>query len=548
MSEENKNVQEIHATQTPYVQQSVCAQQPLYEQQPTYMAQPIMVPQPPKDTIYDKKIKENFHIYGIASIVYACLYAFCMYKNNSGITYGLFVAGSIGFILFCLNQLEMTIKKESWFYMGSMLLLSVSTFCTDDGRIIWLNKTGVLLLTISFLLGLFYDTKQWNLGKFLGSVVTVCVMALGEVGRPIADAVWYCKNKLDKKNSKYLYVLMGIGITIPLFTVVFLLLTSADAVFRNLADQMLSGMEFGDVILIAFMIGFMFFASYCLLTFLCKKTLKEEVQDQRKWEPLIGIPVASVLSVLYLVFSVIQIVYLFVGNMQLPDGYTYAEYAREGFFQLLAVSILNLIIVLVGLYYFKPSKVLKAVLTVMSLCTFIMIASSAMRMIIYIQYYYLTFLRILVLWSLVVLFLIFAGVIAYIVKDSFPLFRYSMVVVTCLYIALSFAHPDYWIAKVNLAGSKETRSEFFEGEAYDDFEFLTQLSADAAPVMVEWFEEEGHSLKYYFSDDYTYEGNEEAFHAYRYLRRLNNRVGDMGIRDFNVSRAWADYEISQRVK
>ena len=38
-------------------------------------------------------------------------------------------------------------------------------------------------------------------------------------------------------------------------------------------------------------------------------------------------------------------------HFQLPEGYTNAEYAREGFFQLLAVSILNLIIVLIGLYY-----------------------------------------------------------------------------------------------------------------------------------------------------------------------------------------------------
>ena len=45
-------------------------------------------------------------------------------------------------------------------------------------------------------------------------------------------------------------------------------------------------------------------------------------------------------------FSGIQIFGLFLGKMQLPEGYTYAQYAREGFFQLLAVSILNLILVL----------------------------------------------------------------------------------------------------------------------------------------------------------------------------------------------------------
>ena len=285
---------------------------------PYNMPQPAYVPLPPaRETMYEKKIKENFHIFGVASFIYALLYAFCMYRNNSGITYMLFVAGGIGYILFCLKKLDMTLKKGSLFYIISMLLLSISTFCTDDGRIIFFNKTGVFLLTISFLLGLIYDTKQWNLGKFLGSIIAECFMAVGEIARPVADAIWYCKHKLDKKNNKYLYVLLGLAITVPLFIIVFLLLTSADAVFRDMADKALKGLDAGDVFLVIFMILFMFFVSYCLLTRLSKKNLKEEVKDSKKWEPLVGIPVASILSLLYLVFSVIQIVYLFLGNMQL---------------------------------------------------------------------------------------------------------------------------------------------------------------------------------------------------------------------------------------
>lgn len=504
-----------------------------------------------------EKVKENFHIFGVASFLYACFYAFCMYRNNSGVTYSFFVAGSLVFICFCLSRLGISWKKDSLFYTISMMLLSVSTFCTDDSRIIFFNKVGVFLLTISLLLGTIYNTKHWNLGKYLGAICLTCFMAVGEIGRPFADAAWYCKNKLDKKNSKYLYVLIGVAITIPLFLVVFLLLTSADAVFRDMADRMLSGLDMGDLFLIAFMIGFMFLASYCILVFLCKKTLQEEVKDSRKGEPLIAIPIATIMSLLYLVFSGVQVVYLFLGKMQLPEGYTYAEYAREGFFQLLAVSILNLIMVLIGLYFFKESKVLKAVLTVMSLCTFIMIASSAMRMIIYIQYYYLTFLRILVLWSLAVLFLLFVGVILYIFKESFPLFRYSMVIVTCLYLCLSFSHPDYLIAKVNIAGSQETRSDFFKGSEYEDFYFLSKLNADAAPVMLEWMEEGGCDLKYYYSEGeastsgyqeleyelnnrYTYEDAEHYQYGYRYLEHLQERIGDIKLRSFNVSRYVAE--------
>lgn len=511
-------------------------------------------------TLYDTHIRENFHIFGIASILYGIFYVFCMFKNDAGITYPLFVAGTVGYIVFVLRKLEMKLKKESRFYVISMLLLGISTCCTDDWRIIFLNKTGIFLLTICMILGVVYNTAQWNLGKYLGSIVRVCAMSLTEMNKPFSDAVWFCKNKLGKKHSKYLYLLIGVGITIPVFAIVFMLLASADAVFRDMASHMLSDISAGDLYIMTLMFLFMTMASYCIVAYVSKKQIKEEVADSRKWEPLIGIPLVSILSLLYLVFSGIQIVYLFMGNMQLPEGYTYAEYAREGFFQLLAVSIINLVIVLVGLYYFKPSKMLKVVLTIMSLCTFIMIASSAMRMVIYIQYYYLTFLRILVLWSLVVLFLIFAGVIAYIVRESFSLFRYSIVVFTCFYIALSFSHPDYWIAKVNIASTKETRSEFFQGTAYEDFQFLSGLSADAAPVLVEWLVEEGYDTECYYVETMSFEEymrlnnyienetgkneiNQKTWCAYSYLKNLSESCRDMSVREFNLSRFGADFEV-----
>ena len=511
-----------------------------------------------KPTLYDTHIKENFHIFGLASILYGILYVFCMYKNDAGITYLLFVAGTIIYSIFVMQKLEMKLKKSSRFYVICMLLLGISTFCTDDARIILCNKMGVFLLTICMLLELVYDTRKWEFGKYVAAIAQVCVLSVGEICKPFEDAVWYCKNKLGKKHSKYLYLLIGVGITIPIFAIVFMLLSSADAVFRNAANQIFEDFSFVDAYVMTFMFAFMAVFSYCIVVYLSKKEVKEEVVETRKWDSLIAIPVTGALSLMYLVFSGIQIVYLFMGKLQLPEGYTYAEYAREGFFQLLAVSIINLIIVLLGLYLFKPNKILKGILVIMSLCTFIMIASSAMRMVIYIQYYYLTFLRILVLWSLLVLFLIFSGVILYIVKETFPLFRYSLVVFTCLYIGLSFSHPDYWIAKVNLASTEDSRNDFFKGEAYEDYRFLSDLNADAAPVLVEWIAKEGYSTESYYVETMTFQAYQilngsdkddendltvKEWCAYMYLKHLGENCKELSLREFNVSRFIADYHV-----
>lgn len=507
-------------------------------------------PEKPKDNAHTTRVKHNFQIFGAASFLYACLYAFCMYRNSSGVTYPFFVAGSLFYICFTFAKLEISLKKNSIFYMAAMLLLGIATFCTDDSRIIAFNKLGVFLLTVSFLLSTLYETKRWALGKTLGAICQTVILSFGELDRPFTDAAWYCRNKLKKKNSRFLYVAAGLVVTIPIFLVVFLLLSSADAVFRDMAERIFRNLKLENLFLVMVMICFMFLVSYCMLCFFCKRTIVEEPKDHKKGEPLIAIPVATILSLLYLVFSGIQILYLFMGKMQLPAGYTYAEYAREGFFQLLFVSILNLILVLVGLTCFRENRVLKVILTIMSLCTFIMIASSAMRMIIYIRYYYLTFLRILVLWGLAVLFLIFAGVIMTILRERFPLFRYSMTVVTCLYLALAFAHPDYWIARVNVAGiHKDSTDTFFQGEAYSDYSFLSRLSADAAPVLIPYLKENGYDLGVYYQSEGVPEESrrykEDGF-GYYYLMEMRERTGHMTLRKFNVSRFLLELEILQR--
>ena len=506
------------------------------------------------ETEYTKAMKQSFAFFGPVTLLYALLYAFCMFKNGSGITFLLFIGASLAYLYFCMPKLGLGIKKGSTFYMVSMLILAVSTFCTDDWKIITLNKIMIFFLVMSLLLHQFFDTSKWQLGKYIGSIIELIFCSIGELARPFSDAISYYK-KYQGKNKNIWYVVLGLVISLPLIVIVIFLLSGADAVFRELTNSILENINIGNIFNVCFRVSFMFFATYLLVAYLCKKTIREEVKDRRTGEPVLAITITSLLTIIYLLFSGIQIVYLFLGQMQLPKGYTYAEYAREGFFQLLAVSVLNLVIVLVCMGFFKESKVLKIVLTIMSACTFIMIVSSALRMIIYIRYYYMTFLRIFVLWSLIVLFLLFAGIVINIYKESFPLFKYSMVVITVLYIILSFAHPDYIIASVNLANapqsvndnlSQNNSSFFLADEPYEDFSYLTILSADAAPVIIPYMKKMGYDLNVYDDikdeegsrlnrDKYGYSWYIDGFGNY-YLKNISEACESFSLRTYNVSR------------
>lgn len=482
-----------------------------------------------KETEETRKMKENFSFFGPATAAYALFYAFCMYRNASGITFPFFVAGSLWYFCYSLKKLGITLKKGSAYYLVSTMLLAVSTFCTGDERIITFNALGIFLLLISFLLNHFFNTLKWGLGKYLASMLELIFSSIGELARPFQDASEYFTKNQDLKKKKVFYVLLGLLITVPIFLLVAGLLSGADAIFRQVTERIMMTVNLDNIFGVIFSIVFWFFAVYLLMANLCNKTIREEVKDHRKGEPVMAVTVTGMLSLLYLYFCWIQIAALFLGSMKLPEGYTYAEYAREGFFQLLAVAILNLIIVLFCLAFFRESKLLKGVLTVMSLCTFIMIASSAMRMILYIESYNLTFLRILVLWALAVLSFMFVGVLLCIFRENFPLFRYGMIVVTCFYLLLSFSHPDLIIAKVNLENT---------ADVVLDYSYLSELSTDAAPVLMPYLREKGYDLSVV---EIPMNGNPKSRSAektfgYYYLDNVRGYVKDMNYRSFNLSR------------
>ncbi|MCH5270608.1 MAG: DUF4173 domain-containing protein [Lachnospiraceae bacterium] len=524
--------------------------------------QPYIPPAPKPESEQTKNLKRNYGVLGLGSLLYACFYAFCMYRNGSGITYPFFLIGSLWFYCFCMKKLEVSLKKDSIFYMGSILLLGISTFLTADNRIIAMNKTGVLVLIISFLLHQFYQDNNWTFGRYTGYVITAIFGSLGEIHRPFVDMSTYRKGRGKKGRGMFLYLVIGASFAVPLLFIIWLLLMSADRIFYEMTESFFKTLNIGNIFGILFTVIFMFFMTYCIMAYLSKHTFSEEYKERPRTEAVIAITVTLPLTLLYLVFSGVQIFALFLRQIDL-SAYTYAEYAREGFFQLLAVCIINLVLVLVGQAYFKKNMLLKLTLTIMSLCTYVMIASSALRMILYIKHYYLTFLRIFVLWSLIVLFILLTGVIIHIYLQNFPLFKYSMVVVTFCYLVLSFGHPDYWIAKCNVANMGSSVSSFFDTDAYRDYSYMTMLSADAAPALAGVLREEGFSMEdeamlmlmeymqeesgsrnagdgriHSFPSYERYGGwrDDPASWGYYYLEKIYRQYHQMGIRSFNLSK------------
>ena len=493
-------------------------------------------------------MRKNYAFFGGASALYALFYAFCLYRNASGITWPFFAAGTLVYFYSCTRRSgvpwngsapwnrNVPWKKDSIFYLVSILLLGVSVFLTDNIAINNVTKAGIFLLVVSMMLHQYLNDERWNLPKYLLSLGQGLLETVASLGYPVSDGnAWLKEREKDGKNTKSRYVLLGIVILCPLLVVILALLASADLVFRELFIHLFDYVEPIDIFMVGFMLVTMFFASYSFIAMLNRRVIREECADKRNQEPVLAITVTSVLAVVYLIFCGIQIVYLFLRKSGLPEGQSYASYARQGFFQLLAVCVINLVIVLVCISFFRESRVLKGILTVISLCTYCMVASSAYRMLLYIDAYRLTFLRILVLWALAVIAVVFVGIMCSIFRSDFPLFRYITAVVTVFYIVLAFAKPDYWIARynmeyVNRESGMELTAEQRE-EFYGDFLYLSELSADAVPVLAS---EENYEFLCGQTDSMK-----------RYFDRMEARAEKDGIRTFNLSRYLAGRALEQ---
>lgn len=199
---------------------------------------------------------------------------------------------------------------------------------------------------------------------------------------------------------------------------------------------------------------------YLVISALCRGNLKEEIKEPARFGTPIAVTIFIMIDIVYVIFSGIQLLFLFIGVPIVQ--YEYAEYAREGFFELLFVALINFFLVLFCNKHFAKNTILKVVMTITCLCTFVMIASSAYRMQMYVQAYHLTFLRLFVLWFLLLLFFFMVGSTVSIYKENWNSFRYCLFVLTCFYTVFALSNADGLIARYNVA---QFEKDFADGTA-----------------------------------------------------------------------------------
>ena len=303
-----------------------------------------------------------------------------------------------------------------------------------------------------------------------------------------------------KAGKTILVILAGIGIAVlPTFAVLKLL--SFDANFTGMLDAVRTG--FFDGLFLRFWslvfgvpVGMYVFGALFTSANPVPDAYNEEncirIENKMKFAPpLVGAVAILPLLFLYGVFIIAQNgYYKAIFTSTLPDAYTFAEFARDGFFRLCVVAAINAL-ALTALRVFsrktdkgRISPVVKIYTVVLSLVTIVISGTAISQMIMYVSAYGLTRLRIYTLWFMALLILLFFIAVLKQFAEKLPFAAIAVTVFVLCFGALAIPDTDAFIARHNyncyIAG---TASEI-------DVEYLGRLAPSSVPVLCEIAEDE----------------------------------------------------------
>lgn len=431
-----------------------------------------------------RTLRSQFPFMWKICLIYGVCYVLLAYQNLNGIGSGIFAGVNAAFLLLIVKRLKehpeknpesftIAITPLSIFYLVSAVLISFGNCITDNSFFLFFNHVGSFLLFSIGCIKLFYNDRQWDFGKYTAILFSFWIQVLVVLPVPFQDYNFFRKKSKKKLSLTTRYIIIGILAGFPILLVTTLLLASADKIFSSLLVNMFHfentlGWIFEklpeNIILLP--CGFIIYTLllYLVIASLCKAEFKTDTKKPAQFGTAIAVTIFVMIDIVYLLFSCIQFLFLFAG---LPAQFDYAQYARQGFFELLFVSLINFFLVLFCNKHFAKNTALKITMTVTCFCTFVMIVSSAYRMLMYIDVYHLTFLRVFVLWFLCMLSLFMIGSTISIYNENWNSFRYCLFVLTCFYTGFALSNIDTHIARYNVKQYEQNLLAYTNGTSSD---------------------------------------------------------------------------------
>ncbi len=282
-------------------------------------------------------------------------------------------------------------------------------------------------------------------------------------------------------------VILGCVIAVPFLLVVIALLTSSDAAFEAVIRLAVDNFSYNskEWITKGILTVLFFFPIYGLFYGVKNKkkyfVSREDSYSAEVIDPVISFTFITLLISVYLTYCLSQFAYFISAfKMLLPEGFTFAEYARRGFFELVPLSLINFGVIL-GLKHLTKStnsgfgiRIKKAYIAFISLFTVFLIISALSKMMMYIASYGLTLWRVYTSWFLVLMLIFYIIVLIKEFMKQIDLMKGLFISFLVMFLGLNFVNVDRLIARYNVNLYQVSQEKGI------DIKALYQLSSSAA--------------------------------------------------------------------
>lgn len=469
-------------------------------------------------------------------------------KPGMGINFFLYVALCLATGIYLLNADGLRLARRSSLLLLPIAFLASVTFIRQEPMTTFLSISMTL-----FLMGVFaltylgggwvkYGLLDYLLGylRLFGSMIVRPIGFSAEVRREQPSLG-------EKRSSRVWPVVRGIVIALPVIAVFASLLSAADPIFEKRFADFIELFNIDNLPEYIFRLAYILIFAYALAgTYLhAAQKSAEDVGEKPLISPFLGFTESTIVlgsvAVLFAAFVIIQFQYFFGGQANINlEGYTFSEYARKGFGELVVVAFFSLLMLLgLGAITRRETDQQRKTFSILGVTlvglVIVMLVSAFQRLALYELAYGFSRLR-----TYTHVFMIWLGLLLVAVVVLEVLRRERSIGLTMVLALLGFVislgvlNVDAFIVRQNIQREINGYSEYSGdgGRVALDTQYFLELSDDAIPSLVSAFvnkdlpvdihEKIGAALacKQYDREQDTRELPWQSFHMSRYLAGL----------------------------
>lgn len=252
-----------------------------------------------------------------------------------------------------------------------------------------------------------------------------------------------------EKNDKVINIIFGTIIGVFISGLILALLTSADAYFDKFLSSIVTNInvDFNLWYVIKGIIYFVILFVIGINLFKNKEIALKESKMSRVNKTVVT-TMLFIVNFVFVLFLISEISKLCGNFLKVPKGYIYSSYAREGFFQLLFVTLINFGIILYLIYktnLVKEDKKVKCLVLSLIAFSIFLIFNSYYRMFLYIGRFGFTNLRLQVILFLFMEIILFGFIIKKIIRGAKKDGMVFLIIMTITYVINLYVCNDWFI-------------------------------------------------------------------------------------------------------